>query len=55
MNDTGYTHRINFFKNVPGFGWVGQSFPTTQDAIAIHVPKLENRKDVRCVDVVPIK
>lgn len=53
--NTGYTHRINFFKNVKGFGWLEQSLPTTEDALPLHLPKLQNRKDIRCVDVVRIK
>lgn len=52
--NTGYTHRINFFKKVPGLGWVEESFPTTNDAVNVHLNKLNNRSDVRCVDVVPL-
>lgn len=53
--NTGYTHRINFFKNIQGVGWVEQSLRTTKDALQIHLPKLQNRKDIRCIDVVVIK
>jgi len=54
-NATGYTHQINFFKKVNGIGWVEQSLRTTKDALHIHLHKLQNRKDIRCLDVVVIK
>ena len=54
-NATGYTHQINFFKKVNGIGWIEQYFRTTEDAVNLHMKKLENRDDISCLDVVRIK
>lgn len=54
MNDetskkAGYTHKIFFYKKTSFAGWVPQSFPTTADAVRLHLAALSHKKDVRCV------
>lgn len=49
----GYTHEIRFEKQTELFKlWVKCSFPTTADAVAIHVKGLNKNKTVRNVEVV---
>jgi hypothetical protein len=48
----GYTHRITYYKNVKGIGWVYSDFRTTADALRIHLRSLakeEAQGSVRAV------
>ena len=55
---TGYTHRINLFRNVDGLGWMFQSYQTTRDAIPTHVRSLYHQQAngfVRNIEVIKLK
>lgn len=52
-----YTHVINFHKQVKGLGWMHCSFPTTEDALSIHMKALYKQQvsgTVRNLDVVKL-
>ena len=51
----GYTHIIKYKENKPRVGVVQSQFPTTQDALKIHLENM--RKHGLCFDIVvePIK
>lgn len=53
----GYTHKINLYRNVKGLGWMFQSFPTTADAVKVHMSHLLKQQmagSVRNIDVVKL-
>lgn len=57
MNTTGYTHKINLYRNVKGLGWTFQSYPTTSDAVKMHIRSLFKQQTagmVRNIDVVKL-
>lgn len=40
-----YTHKISWVENHPRYGTVEKSFPTTKDAVNIHLSRLKKSKD----------
>lgn len=51
----GYTHKILFYKNVEGIGWIHDYFYTTEDACDMHFQKLQNKSNYRCVEKVKLQ
>ncbi len=48
----GYTHQITYLKYVEFFGaYIEHGFPTTEDAVALHVKSLNRSKLVKDVKV----
>ena len=41
---TGYTRTINYYRNVDGFGWMFESFKTTEDGLKSHLRSLIRQK-----------
>jgi len=53
-----YTHKINLYRNVKGLGWMFQSFPTTEDAVRVHVKTLSKQQvagQVRNLEVIRLR
>lgn len=41
----GYTHTVSYKENVRNIGWVEKSFPTTRDAVDIHMRNLRKSEE----------
>lgn len=55
---TGYSHTINYYKKVEGFGWTFESFKTTEDAVRMHLRSLIRQKQagqVRTIEAIRLK
>lgn len=51
LKRAGYTHMMKYQRFHKDYGWMDASFPTTADAVCLHLKDLEKSPDVRKVEV----
>lgn len=51
LKRAGYTHMMKYQRYHKDYGWMDASFPTTADAVYLHLKDLEKSPEVRNVEV----